>query len=265
MMNKMRKIFHEPNVVRMDIDHGERIIIHREVLQRKHLLKSAFDTFYSEMLRANEVLLHGTGIELELGTGAGFMKNIRPQLITSDVFLVEGIDRVIDAQAMDLPNESVRCIYAINVFHHLPKPHLFLDELSRVLMKGGGCILIEPHNGLASRILHTHLHSDENFDAMAPEWQSQSIRGPMSGANQALSHIVFERDIKLFEQRYGKSLEIIEQRFILNFLRYFCSGGLNFRQLIPSYFNPFLRTIENLLSPMARQVSLHQMTVLRKI
>ena len=263
-MKILRQVLHEPSVARMDIDHDDRISVHREVLKRKRLLKSAFDTFYREMLLASELFMDVGGIELELGTGAGFMQEIRPQLVTSDVFSIPGIDRVIDAQSMDVPGESVRCIYAINVFHHLAEPEKFFKELSRVLVKGGGCILIEPHNGLASRILHTHMHSDEHFDAKAPTWQCQNIRGPMSGANQALSHIVFERDRRLFEQRYSQDLEIVEQRFILNFLRYFFSGGLNFRQLAPSCSNQLLITLERAFLPLSRHVALHQMTVLRK-
>jgi SAM-dependent methyltransferase len=248
----------------MSIDHEERISIHRLVLKRKRLLKSAFNVFYREMLSANAKFLSGEGSELELGTGAGFMKELRTELITSDVFPVQGIDRVIDAQKMDLEDASVRCIYAINVFHHLPDPEKFLHELSRVLVKGGGCILIEPHNGLASRMLHTYMHSDEHFDAKSSSWQCLDIRGPMSGANQALSYIVFERDQKLFESRFGDCIEIVEERYIANFLRYFLSGGLNYRQLAPDFFAGFLAGIETALTPVAKHVTFHRMTVLRK-
>jgi ubiquinone/menaquinone biosynthesis C-methylase UbiE len=81
----------------------------------------------------------------------------------------------LDAQAMNLADNTVRCIYAINVFHHLPDPDLFLVELVRVLQPGGGCILIEPHCGFVSSLVHRHLHSDEYFDPDAPEWRTVEI------------------------------------------------------------------------------------------
>uniref|UniRef100_UPI00404899EC class I SAM-dependent methyltransferase n=1 Tax=Orrella sp. TaxID=1921583 RepID=UPI00404899EC len=81
----------------------------------------------------------------------------------------------LDALAMNLADNTVRCIYAINVFHHLPDPDLFFAELARVLHPGGGCILIEPHCGFASSLLHRHLHSDEHFDPNAPEWRTVEI------------------------------------------------------------------------------------------
>jgi len=56
----------------------------------------------------------------------------------------------------------------------------------------------------------------------------------MEGANQALSYIVFKRDVHLFLKKYPQ-LELVEQKVFSNYLRYLLSGGLNFRQILPSY------------------------------
>jgi hypothetical protein len=56
----------------------------------------------------------------------------------------------------------------------------------------------------------------------------------MEGANQALSYIVFERDRERFERLFP-DLEIVEQSWIANYPRYLLSGGLNFRQLLPTF------------------------------
>jgi SAM-dependent methyltransferase len=165
---------------------------------------------------------------------------------------------------MALPDDSVRCIYAINVFHHLPDPERFLSELCRVLHAGGGCILIEPHIGFASALLHRYLHSDERFIPDAKSWETTDIGGPLSGANQALAYIVFERDIARFNSLYGEKLEIAYQGYVLNGLRYLFSGGLNFRQLLPSVFAPLLRGLEFAGRPLARYWSFHQIIVIRK-
>jgi SAM-dependent methyltransferase len=204
------------------------------------------------------------GLEVELGTGAGFFKTIRPNLVTSDIRKGEHIDMELDAQAMGLADNSVRSIYAINVFHHIPDPCLFFSELTRVLSPGGGCILIEPHDGFASSLLHRYLHSDEHFSPDAPGWRTAEIAGPLSGANQAMAHIVFERDLTQFDALYGDKLEIVHRGYELNALRYLLSGGLNFRQILPSFMARPLSWVERFLSPLARYWSLHQVIVIQK-
>lgn len=150
------------------------------------------------------------------------------------------------------------------MFHHIPDPGLLFSELTRVLCPGGGCILIEPHGGYASALLHRYLHSDEHFSPDAPGWRTADIAGPLSGANQAMAHIVFKRDLKQFEALYGDKLEILYRGYELNALRYLLSGGLNFRQILPSFMAKPLSWVETLFSPLARYRSLHQVIVIRK-
>lgn len=64
---------------------------------------------------------------------------------------------------MNLFDNLVRCIYAINIFNHLAEPEKFFEKLKRVLVPRG-CILIKPHGGSASAALRKKLHKDEFFD-----------------------------------------------------------------------------------------------------
>jgi SAM-dependent methyltransferase len=264
MLDQIRNYLYEPRVRGVDVDDNRLLDIHRQVLLRKPLLKSAFETFYRDMADLSDRLLAKDGLEVELGTGAGFFKSIRPQLITSDIRRAPNIDMELDAQAMSFKSETVRCVYAINVFHHLPDPDLFFRELMRVLVPGGGCVLVEPHAGFASASLHRKLHVDEHFDPEAPGWTTAAIGGPLSGANQALSHIVFERDRKRFDELYGSTLNIVHRGYELNALRYLLSGGLNFRQLVPGMLGGPIRLLERLGKPVAKHWSLHQATVIQK-
>lgn len=264
IIDKLRNWLYEPRVHGIDVDDNSLLAIHMEVLRKKPLLKSAFETFYRDVMGLCDRLLAPAGLEIELGSGAGFFKSMRPALVTSDVRKDPHIDMELDAQHMKLADSSVRCIYAINVFHHLPEPELFFSELGRVLVPGGGCILIEPHNGFCSALLHRHLHTDESFLPDAKNWNTTDIAGPLSGANQALAHIVFQRDIVRFNSLYGETLEVVHQGYVLNALRYLISGGLNFRQLLPSVFEPLLCALEYASKPLARYVSLHQVIVIRK-
>lgn len=264
MIERIRKWLYEPRVSGVDVDDNALLDIHTAILREKPLLRSAFETFYRDMINLCDRLLTTSGTELELGSGAGFFKDLRPELVTSDIRKAEHIDIALDAQNMALPDESVRCIYAINVFHHLPDPDRFLSELCRVLRPSGGCILIEPHIGFGSALLHRYLHSDERFLPDAKSWQTTDIAGPLSGANQALAYIVFERDIERFNNLYGEQLEIVHRGYTQNALRYLFSGGLNFRQLLPSALEPVLRFLETIGRPLARYWSFHQVIVIRK-
>ncbi len=255
---------YDPRVRGVDVDDQGLLEVHATILKDKRLLRSAFETFYRDMANLCDRFLTVPGMEVELGTGAGFFKSTRPGLVTSDVRIGSNIDLLLDAQEMNLPDQSVRCIYAINVFHHVANPDRFFAELCRVLLPGGGCILIEPHGGVASALLHRHLHSDERFDPAATSWATPDIKGPLSGANQALAHIVFERDLDEFKAKYGDHIEIIHREYCLNALRYLFSGGLNFRQLLPSVFESALKILETVGSPLARYWSFHEVIVMRR-
>lgn len=260
----VRNALYESGTGVLDVDGTELIAAHRQSLSRKPLLQSAYTTFYREMIKNCERWLSADGLEIELGSGVGFFKDLRPNIITSDIRAIPAVDRVIHAEQMDLADQAVRCIYAINAFHHLSDPERFFSELCRVLKPGGGCILIEPHNGLASSLLHRHMHKDEHFDPDALSWKTQEIRGPLSGANQALAYIVFERDRQCFDEKFGRDLEIVYLSYCLNSLRHFFSGGLNFRQLLPTLVEPLLQAIEQIGRPLARHWAFYQLIVLRR-
>ena len=112
--------------------------------------------------------------------------------------------------------------------------------------------------------MHRNLHADEHFNPDAVGWETENIGGPLSGANQALSDIVFRRDKNIFDSRYGESLEVVYQGYVLNAFRYLLSGGLNFRQFAPSFLELPLRKLESLLKPLEKYWTLHQVIVIRK-
>ncbi|MGC3987897.1 MAG: hypothetical protein QM777_25990 [Pseudorhodoferax sp.] len=105
---------------------------------------------------------------------------------------------------------------------------------------------------------------DEHFDPDAPQWTTAAIGGPLSGANQALAHIVFDRDKQKFHSLYGATLDVVHRGYELNAFRYLLSGGLNFRQLVPGVLGGPIRLLERLGKPLAKHWSLHQVTVIRK-
>jgi len=237
-------------------------VLHRRILSEKPVMLQVFREFYDGCMRLDHKHFSGSGLRVEIGAGSSLFKQFYPDVLATDIKPVPGHDRVVDALAMPFDPASVRAVYAINCFHHLPSPHKFFLELERVLAPGGGCVLIEPHHGPLAAALFRRMFATEIFDPAQPEWESP-VSGAMTGANQALSYIVFLRDRARFE-RLHPSLEIVEQRPLTNWMRYLLSGGLNFRSLIPAAAAPLVKGTEWLASPLARTLALHKIIAIRK-
>jgi hypothetical protein len=56
----------------------------------------------------------------------------------------------------------------------------------------------------------------------------------------------------------------VHQQRLSNAWRYLLSGGLNFRQLVPSVLAPVIRVVEALQRPVDHVLALHHVIVLRK-
>jgi len=69
--------------------------------------------------------------------------------------------------------------------------------------------------------------------------------------------------LNIFIDKYPQ-FEVVEQRVIPNYLRYLLSGGLNFRQLMPSFLEPVIRLFEFVLTPLHPVLGLHHCIIIRK-
>lgn len=252
----------EPEVVGCAVDEASRLVAHRTVLRRKLMIREVFGEFHARFAELDATLLRGSGARIELGAGVYPVRETQPDVVATDVVAAAHLDRALDAEAMDLPAGSVRAFYLQNVFHHFPHPSRFFAELERTLVPGGGAILIEPHSGALAAWLYPRLFASEGYDKHAETWESP-IAGPMSGANQALSHLIFDRDLVRFEREHP-TLEILHRDVLTNWVRYLLSGGLNFRSLVPTFATPLLRFGERLLAPLRRILGLHRVLVIRK-
>src|SRR5690554_2167629 len=196
-MNTLRQMLHDPRVQGVDADSPELVEVHRQILQDKPMMRAVFYQFYHALIEQRLRLLPAQGAELEIGSGVSMFKDVHPALITTDIKTTPHVDRVLDAQDMDLEDNSVAALYGINCFHHFPRPRAFFYELQRVLKPGGGCLLIEPYHGPLASKMYSAVHANEHFNKTQQHWETQGL-GPMTGANQALSYLVFERDEALF-------------------------------------------------------------------
>lgn len=256
-------LLREPLLDDLDVDAPERMSVHRSILDQKTVLKNVFREFHYKMMGLDEAYFNGVkGLRVELGAGVSPIRDTFPDVLATDVVTSEYLDRVVDAQNMDFKEGSIRAFFGQNCFHHFPDPKAFLTELQRTLAPGGGVILIEPYYGPVASFIYKRLFKTEGFDKHFPSWEVPSS-GPMNGANQALSYIVFKRDRALFEKRFPE-LEIVHSKPLTNYSRYFLSGGLNFRSLIPSFMEKPMKLLEFILSPLCGLFALHHVIVIRR-
>lgn len=262
-MRRLFDILRDPLLDGMDVDAESRLQLHLKMLKRKRMLREVFTEFHCLFRKLDRQFLSGNGVEVELGSGVAPMRDSYPGVLATDIVYAPHLDRVLNAEAMDLPDKSVRTIYAQNCFHHFPHPDLFFRELDRVLVPGGGAILLEPYYGPFATFLYKRLFRTEGFDKTYPSWETP-LTGPMNGANQALSYLVFIRDRKEFERKHP-SLKMVHHEVVGNYLKYLLSGGLNFRQLLPDSLTGFVGVLEKLMSPFNRWIALHHVVVIRKV
>ena len=263
LFKKIRTYLQEPRLIGVDPDSEEMLAIHSKVLYEKPMMRDVFAEFYDTCISFDKKYFgESKAKRVEIGAGVSFFKKKYPEIISTDIKKAENLDMVVDAQNMPFENNSVRAIYGINCFHHFPNPNLFFNELERVLDKSCGCVLIDPYYGTVAKRFYKKIFDTETFDMTQKEWVNESL-GFMNGANQALSYIVFVRDKKIFEEKYP-NLEIVVQKPLNNYMRYLLSGGLNFRQILPSFFSPVIKFFEFIFIPLNSVFALHHIIVIRK-
>jgi len=213
----------------MDVDDPQTTERRRSIIRSKPFLYRIYKEWY-ELIRHR--LPDGEGAVVELGSGAGFMKECIPELITTDVLKLEGVDQVLPADGrLPFADGSLRAIVMTDVLHHIGTPVQFFAEAARTVRPGGKLLMIEPWVTVWSTFVYRHFHS-EPFRPDADQWEFPS-RGPLSGANGALPWILFVRDRERFEREILTwSIGYIE--LLMPFV-YLLSGGVSRRSLAPGW------------------------------
>ncbi|MFA5088867.1 MAG: methyltransferase domain-containing protein, partial [Candidatus Omnitrophota bacterium] len=197
---------------------------------------------------------------VELGSGAGFIKELFPGVVCSDVLPLSHLDFVGDGLALPLKNGTIRRFLMIDVFHHVDDPLRFLREMERCLAPGGSIAMVEPANTAWGRFIWKNFHH-EDFFPDAPDWRMEQ-RSPLATANGAMPWIVFQRDRQLFLNRFP-ALEI-EEFYAHTPLGYLCSGGFSCPQLIPDFLVKPLIRLDAFFSRLSPHLGMFYFIGLRK-
>jgi Methyltransferase domain len=228
----------------LDLNDPATTALQGRIIRSKTFLRRFYQEHY-ELFRCAAARLP-PGPTVEIGSGAGFLKEEMVNVTTSDVRAVPGVDLVFTAQDIPFASGSVSAFFLINVLHHLPDASRFLAEVTRCLLPGGRLIMVEPANTAWGRFVYRSFHH-EPFEPAARDW-TLPPGGPMSIANGALPWIIFCRDRARFDAQFP-SLRVEQIRYGYP-VRYLLSGGVSMKQLAPGWSYPLVKAVEAVLAPL---------------
>jgi SAM-dependent methyltransferase len=238
--NWLRRTLEHPLTRGLDLDSPQTTQLRRQIIAGKPFLKRCYQHWYEQI---RDCLPPGEGAVLEIGSGAGHLRQYVPDAITSEVFVVDDLSLVLDAHRLPFADASLRAVAMVDVLHHLPAVTRFVASCTRCVRPGGRVVMIEPWVTPWSKVIYTRLHH-EPFLPDAAQWHFEGA-GPLSDANGALPWILFHRDRARFEREFP--LWRIERVQPIMPLTYLLSGGVSMRSLMPGWsFAPW-RLLESAL------------------
>lgn len=249
----------EPLARGLDLDSAESGAVQRELLRTKPSLRRVYERVYSKMLGAAHEHAPDAQTCVELGSAGGFLSDLAPGVVTSDIRPIPGLDLVFDAEDTPFGAASIDVVFAMHVIHHIPHVRRFFAELERVLRPGGVLVAVEPYWSPMARLMYKHMHP-EPFDERAATWEFTSS-GAMS-SNQAMSYLIFERDRAIFLREFPH-LEVMHLG-AFGGPSYLLTGGIWRRKLLPDAWLARLWDLEDTYTLWRRFLALHHIFVIRR-
>lgn len=239
----------EHELIPMNLEAPDTLAQNARRIRDKPLLRAFYDETYAKFA-ACVARCPERGIVVELGSGGGYLREVIPDVVTSDVLPYPGLDTTVDATAMPFGDATVRAIVMLNVFHHIRDCAAFLREATRCLLPGGRVFMVDQYPGWLSTPIFRYLHH-EGFAPEAAQWEFAS-RGPLRDANGALAWIVFERDAA----RFAREFPALERVAFTPHtpLRYWLSGGLKWWSLVPGPAVPVATRLDHALARLSPQL-----------
>jgi SAM-dependent methyltransferase len=239
-----------------------RQILHRAVWQRKTSVRLLYRDFHRRLLESCP-----DGRILDVGSGTAHIKELRANVISTDILAFPGIDVVADAHRLPFENEFFSGIVMLDVLHHLERPVEFLKEASRLLRPGGRLAMIEPAMTMLARRFYHHCHEEPvemNVDPLAPVTINAN-RDPFD-ANQAIPTLLFSTAAA--RRRVEASIPSLRVRHVdwFSLFAYPMSGGFQTWSLLPpAMVRPMLSLEDRMPSAIRKKIAFRMMIVLERI
>ena len=222
---------------------------HREKIDKNLNILMWYKNLYKKQMEAIDY--NKSQSVLEIGSGASVLSKFYPNVITSDILMMDYVKLCLDAQNLDthpkILAESFDAILFTNVLHHIEKPIEFFKAAKTILKPGGKICLTEPlFSWLGCLIYYCAypLHKEKIvFNSMSPV--IDNYKGPLTSANMALPHLILVK---------RKFFHYIEKDFKIRTLQYytaisyFASGGAKFRFYLPHKIYKLLFNLDQRLA-----------------
>ncbi|MFQ5561450.1 MAG: class I SAM-dependent methyltransferase, partial [Nitrospinota bacterium] len=98
--------------IKYPLDSPLRTIHHREIIKKKRFLRKLYEQWYDEFIAEAKKNPHETFIEL--GAGGGFLKELLPDVICTDILDLASNDITFSALEMPFKQDSVRGIFMVD-------------------------------------------------------------------------------------------------------------------------------------------------------
>jgi len=227
----------------------KRQVGHRDVWARKETIRRIYRDYHRRLLE-----FCPQGRLLEVGSGTAHIKEIRSDVVSTDILAFPGIDVVGDAHSLPFANECFSGVVMIDVLHHLERPIEFLREAGRVLRPGGRLAIIEPAMTMVAYPFYHYIH-EEPVDLKVDPFAAVShdpLRDPFD-ANQAIPTLLFATD----QARKRLEAEIETFRVVevdwLSLFAYPLSGGFKEWCLVPPKLLAPLLAVESVMPKFVRK------------
>ena len=230
-------------------------------IRKNNLLQEIYRDFYARILE--EIPSSRFASVVELGSGGGFLRELAPEIVTSECVAVPGVERVVDACAIadSFAEGQLDAICAVNVLHHLPDAPGFLTGASHVLRCGGRIVLIEPWFTPIGQWFHRVIHHEAYVDD-ATYWGLVG-EGRMTAANSRLPTSVFRDSEERFDREFP-ALRILKREPFHKWL-YLVSGGLRLNTHVPRRLARTLVSLDRRVTSGNRLFGIFALIVLERI
>jgi SAM-dependent methyltransferase len=238
--------------------HAREIHANKAAWEKKPVIRKLYTQFYQRIAR--HLLPEDGKLTVELGSGLGNIKSVLPTCITTDLFNNPWIDQVESAYSLSFPENSIRNLILMDVWHHLQYPGTALREFERVLAPNGRIILVEPAMGLLGRLVFGLFHPEpigwnKSIEWFAPEDVDLSDT-PYFTAQANCWKMVRDGLPKELKNWAISRVETFAS------LSYAASGGFSGPQLYPSLLLPLIQRMDVLMDKLPSLFATRMLVVL---